>query len=150
MATKVVKSKLSIGTPSATPLTDTYSPVLGITEVGDFGDEPDIIKIQTIDSERPIKLKGVTDGGTFEFTCSREMADPGQIALRAAALTDSEYNIKIEANDKPTGTNAKPTTQYVRGLISTKYKFGSAGDAMSQTFVVEITAAPVTVAASAT
>ena len=150
MANIIVNSKVYIGTPSATQTTDTYTRILGITDVGEHGDEPEIVKVQTIDSKRPLKLKGTVDGGTFEFTVTREMGDAGQIALRAAAATDAEYNLKIEADDKPAGASAKPTTQYLRGLVSVKHKHGGANDTFSQTFVFEITAAPVTVPASAT
>lgn len=149
MANAVVKSKVSLGTSGANPQTDTYTAISGVTNIGEFGDEVEIIKIPTIDTGRAAKLKGTVDAGTFELEVAREMGDAGQIALRAAALSDAEFNLKIEANDKASGAGSKPTTQYLRGLVTEKHKFGAANDVVSQTFVFELTAAPVTVAALA-
>jgi hypothetical protein len=146
VANTVCKSKISIGTSSATPLTDTYSAVSGLTDIGDFGDVAEVVKVLTIDSGRPLKLKGTRDAGTFEFTVTREMTDPGQIALRAAAAADGEFNIKLEGPDKPAGAGSKPTTTYLRGLISDVTKHGDANAVISQTFSVELTLAPDTVA----
>lgn len=149
MANLVTKTKVSIGTGSATPLTDTYLPIGSITNIGDFGDEPEIVKVPTIDTGRALKLKGLLDAGQFEIEVVREMADTGQNALRVASLADGEYNLKLEGNDKPTGASAKPTTIYLRGLVTTKHKHGGANDVVSQTFVFELTAAPNVIPASA-
>jgi hypothetical protein len=150
VANAVVKSKVSLGTSGAIPQTDTYTAISGVTNIGEFGDEVEIIKIQTIDTGRAAKVKGTADAGTFELEVAREMGDAGQIALRAAALSDAEFNLKIEANDRANDSaGSKPTTQYLRGLVTEKHKFGAANDVVSQTFVFELTAAPITVPAQA-
>lgn len=143
----VVKSKIYIGTSAADAITDTYTRVTSITDIGDFGDAAEVVKVLTIDAGRVAKLKGARDAGSWEFSVTREMADAGQIALRAAAATDLEFNIKIEGPDKPSeNVGSKPTTQYLRGLVEEKHKFGDGNAVLSQTFMVELTAAPVTIA----
>lgn len=147
MANTVSKSKIYIGTNSATPLTDTYTAIGSVTDIGEFGDQAEAVKLLTIEDARVRKLKGTRDAGTFEFSVAREMADAGQIAVRAAAAADGEFNVKIEGPDKPNANvGSKPTTQYLRGLVSEKHKFGDANGIISQSFTVDLTAAPVTVA----
>lgn len=145
MANTVSKSKIYIGTSSATQATDTYTVIGSVTDIGEFGDQAESVKYLTIDDARVRKLKGARDAGTFDLTVAREIADAGQIALRAAAALDGEFNIKIEGPDKPNANvGSKPTTQYLRGLISEKTKQGDANAVIMQTFTVDLTAAPVT------
>ena len=146
MGNSVARSKIYIGGSSATYLTDTYVPISEITDIGEFGDQAEAVKINYIDSGRVNKAKGTRDAGTFEFTVTRNMGDAGQTAVRAAAASDFEFNIKIEASDKPNANvGSKPTTQYLRGLVSEKVKFGGSNDFVTQVFTVDLVAAPVTV-----
>ena len=144
----VSKTKVYIGTSKADPVTDTYTAITGITDIGEFGDSAEIVKVLTVDAGRVRKLKGARDAGSFEITVERSMADAGQIAVRAAAATDLEFNLKIEGPDVPNANaGSKPTTQFLRGLVSDKTKFGDANAILSQVFSFELTAAPVTVPA---
>lgn len=147
MPSTVNKTKFFIGTSKADPLTDTWTEITDITDVGEFGDAAESVKLLTIDSGRAKKLKGTRDAGSFEITVARNMADAGQIAVRAAAATDYEFNLKIEGPDRPNDkAGSKPTTQFLRGLVNDTTKFGDANAILSQTFMFDLTLAPVTVA----
>lgn len=149
MAT-VSKTKIFIGTSKPDALTDTWTEITGITDIGEFGDKAEQVKVLTIDSGRVRKLKGARDSGQFELTVERNMADPGQSAVRAAAATDYEFNVKIEGPDRPNdAAGSKPTTQFLRGLVEDTTKFGDANAILSQTFMFDLVAAPVTVPALA-
>lgn len=146
MANAVSKSKIYIGTSATTHLTDTYVNISDLTDIGEFGDQSESIKMNFIDAGRTSKAKGTRDAGMFEFTVARNMADAGQNAIRTAAASDFEFNIKLEGPDKPNAAaGSKPTIQYLRGLVSEKHKFGGANDVVSQTFSVDLTLAPITV-----
>jgi len=146
----VSKTKIFIGTSKPDAASDAYTEITGITDIGEFGDTAEAVKVLTIDAGRVRKLKGARDAGSFEITVERNMADAGQIAVRAAAATSYEFNIKIEGPDRPNdAAGSKPTMQFLRGLVSDKTKFGDANAILSQIFLFDLTAAPITIPAVA-
>lgn len=112
-------------TPQPAALTEsqfaalTWVLVGGVGSVGETGSKTNILSYDTWDDDVVRKAKGMTDAGSPEIEVARDSEDAGQNALRAAALTNLNYAIRVDGNDKPnTNVGSKPTVRYNRGLIS--------------------------------
>lgn len=97
----------------------TWVQVKGVGSFGETGDNTNILTYDTWDTDVIQKAKGMTDAGSPEIEVARIPTDPGQVALRAMALTNLNYAFKVEGNDKPdNNTGATPTIRYNRGLVT--------------------------------
>lgn len=91
-----------------------------IGNVGSFGEtgaNTNILTYDTWNTDVIQKAKGITDAGSPEVELARVYNDPGQVALRAAALTNLNYAFKIVRND-PIIVGGVGTTLYNLGLVS--------------------------------
>lgn len=95
----------------------TWVQVKGVGSFGQTGASTNILTYDTWDSDVTQKAKGMTDAGSPEIECARIPTDPGQIILRAAALTNFNYAFKIVRNDAAIA-GGTPTTIYNRGLVT--------------------------------
>jgi hypothetical protein len=122
-----------------------YVEVKGIEDLGEFGDEAEVITFTTLEDSRVRKLKGTSNAGAIELVVGRDAADPGQIALRAATKTRDTYGFKIALDDAPdAGT---PSTFYFAALVmSGRVQLGTANDVVKQAFNLEIDSEPLEVA----
>jgi len=93
-----------------------WTEIKGIGSFGETGVSTNMLNYDTWDTDVTQKAKGISDAGSPELEVARIASDPGQQALRAAALTNLNYAIKIERNDKATLAGT-PTVLYNRGLI---------------------------------
>lgn len=97
----------------------TWVQVKGVGSFGETGDNTNILTYDDWDTDVIQKAKGMTDAGSPEVECRRIPTDAGQVAMRAAALTNLNYAFKTEANDEPdTNPLSTPTIRYNRGLVS--------------------------------
>lgn len=128
---------------------DTYVEVKQLAKIGDFGDEATEIDATTIEDARKRTIKGVRDAGTFELEVNYEEADPGQSAMRVAAATDLDYNLKLVLNNKPTPTGT-PTEVYLRvAVLSQRVIVGEGNGVLKQQFKCAINEAPISKPAAA-
>lgn len=98
---------------------DTYQVVGEIEEIGEFGDQYNIVSANTLNDSRTRKRKGTADAGDISLTVLFDGADQGQQDLKSA-LDDtgaSPYNFKVELNDSQ-GTS--PTTFYFSGFVTAR------------------------------
>ncbi len=88
----------------------------GVGSFGETGNNTNILTYDTWDTDVVQKAKGMTDAGSPEIELARDPDDPGQVILRAQALTNLNYAFKTVLNDapEPGGTG---TTRYNRGLV---------------------------------
>ena len=91
-----------------------YVEIKGIGSMGETGSSTNILTYDTWDTDVIQKAKGMTDAGSPQLEVARISNDPGQIALRAACLTNLNYAVKIVKNDHPTA----PTAIYNIGLVT--------------------------------
>lgn len=95
----------------------TWVQIGSVGSVGETGQNTNILTYDTWDTEVIQKGKGITDAGSPEIELARVPADPGQIALRAAAATNQNYAFKIVKND-PATLVGDGTTMYNRGIVT--------------------------------
>jgi len=112
-------SKLSICVlPQNEDLTETafaaltYVQVKKVGNVGERGITTNIVTYDTWDTAVALKGKGISNAGDPEVEMARDLADPGQIAMRAAGQPDVQdaYAFKVE---RPSGE-----VEYLRGLVT--------------------------------
>lgn len=112
-------SKLYIcATPQNSDLTETqfkaltYVQVKKVGSVGERGLTTNIVTYDTWDTAVSLKGKGISNAGDPEVEMARDLADPGQIAMRAAGqpTVTSAYALKVE---RPSGE-----IEYLRGLVT--------------------------------
>ncbi|KGU41861.1 MULTISPECIES: hypothetical protein [Xanthomonas] len=112
-------SKLYIcATPQNSDLTKTqfealtFVQVKKVGSVGERGLTTNIVTYDTWDTAVSLKGKGISNAGDPEVEMARDLADPGQIAMRAAGqpTVTSAYALKVE---RPSGE-----IEYLRGLVT--------------------------------
>ncbi|MBD7952717.1 hypothetical protein H9654_00735 [Stenotrophomonas sp. Sa5BUN4] len=90
----------------------TYVQVKKVGNVGERGITTNIVTYDTWDTAVALKGKGISNAGDPEVEMARDLADPGQIAMRAAGQPDVQdaYAFKVE---RPSGE-----VEYLRGLVT--------------------------------
>jgi len=105
---------------------------LQVKHVGSFGEtgaDTAIVEYDTQDDDVTLQAKSSTKAGNPEIQLARNATDPGQIEMRAAALTKKNYAFKRTLDDQITPSTGNPTIQYNRGVVSgPKMPNGSSGD----------------------
>lgn len=136
-------AKFYIGTTAAAAnLTafkaDTYVEVTEVEDLGEIGDEAEVVSYKVVGSGRVEKRTGTRDAGTLNLVCIRDPLDAGQRALIDASKTDSVYNLKIAVDDAPAG--GTPSTFFFRASVSSaKVTFAGADDMTKIGFSLAIT-----------
>lgn len=96
----------------------TWVEITGVGSHGEVGTSTNILTYDTWGTTVAQKAKGIDNAGDPEIELARDPDDAGQVALRAAALTNFNYAFKITGNDKPNNhVDSEPTTIYNRGLV---------------------------------
>jgi hypothetical protein len=151
----VADAKVSIGgvftgdaTSTAAFTALTWVPVAGLSDMGEFGDEAEVVKFKVIDGGRVRKKVGTKDAGTFEITVGRDPLDVGQQAMRAAVGSKDAYAVKVELNDAPAAAGSTATIFYLKAYVaSARNVMGDADTVVTTKFTLEIDAAPLEVPA---
>lgn len=134
---------LSIGTTADAEnlsqfLSDTYTDVGEIEDLGEFGDEAEIVTFASLADNRIRKLKGVRDAGTLTVVCGADVSDAGQDAMIAAEASIFNFNFKVTLNDQLT-VGGTPSEHYFRGKVTSKrLGVGSANNVVRRTFNVAV------------
>jgi len=95
----------------------TWVEVKQVGNHGETGSSTNILTYDTWGTDVIQKAKGMTDAGSPEIEVARLVTDAGQVILRAAALTNFNYAVKLEKNDMPSGGSTN-TIIYNRGIIT--------------------------------
>lgn len=94
-----------------------WVPVTSMGNHGESGADTNMIDYDTWDTDVIQKAKGMTDAGSPEIEFARVGNDPGQMALRAAALTKHNYATKVVRDDALT-SGGVGTQHFNRGLVA--------------------------------
>lgn len=94
----------------------TWVAVGQVGKIGETGIKTNVVSYDTLDTDVSTKAKGVSNAGDPTVECARSYNDAGQVAMRAAALTNFNYATKIERNDAPDASTTN-TVIYNRGLV---------------------------------
>lgn len=118
--------KFYIGTTTAADTeaefeADTYTEVGTIEDMGEFGDQYNLVTFTSLGDGRVRKLKGTKDAGDMTLVVAHD-SDAGQAAIVAACddSTSTGYNCKITLNDQVTPSTGNPTTFYFRAQVTSK------------------------------
>lgn len=97
----------------------TYTEIDMVEDLGDFGDEANIVTGTTLKDGRVRKAKGAADAGTLALRCFHDPLDAGQAALIAASKSKRNFAFKIVLPDAP-DTGYSSTTIYFRALVASR------------------------------
>jgi len=132
-----------------------YTEVTGVGTLPQTGPSTNIVSFDTLDTEVTFKQRGITDAGGGDLVLARNGTDPGQVAMRAAALTNFNYAFKITDNDAPPfvapATGSTPTTYYNRGIVTgPTHPGGGNEDFITEVFTLAMNQLEVVVEAAVT
>lgn len=143
MVNTVAGSKFSIGTTmQATNRTqfeaDTYTPLGGLSNIGEMGTQSNVLQFPLISDEFVAKSKGTRNAGDPAIVVGRITDDPGQIALRAAEVTNYFYNFKLELPDAQDELHTN-TIIYFRAIVASALnQLGGNEDFITETYTLGI------------
>lgn len=139
----------TLGIVSGTPATYdqagfealTFATVGEITEIPAFGSVYNLITHSPLGERRVVKRKGSVNDGTLTLNFAADADDTGQAAMKTAHTSDSEVSIAITYPDGE--------VDYFTALVmSYQVNAGGVDSIKSDSVVVELTTAPVNVAAA--
>jgi len=123
----------------------TYVQVKKVGNVGERGINTNIVTYDTWDTQVALKGKGITNAGDPPVEVAEDLADPGQIAMRAAGAPSvaDAYAFKVERADG--------SVEYLRGLVAGPNTPGGRNeDFVLNTYVLGLNQVPIPVAAPVT
>lgn len=97
----------------------TYVEIGEVEDLGELGDEASTAEFTALADRRKRKVKGTFDAGTQQVTLGEDPDDAGQLALRAAVASDSNFAVQIDYGD---GT----FDYYLVQVLSFRKQIGSA------------------------
>ncbi len=110
----------------------TFTPVGEVTDVGEFGYEFALVIHNPIATRGTVKRKGSRNAGTIALQLGLDTDDAGQILLKAAANSDSDYYFKV--------ADQKGDIYYFAGqVMSFKTVFGGVDQITSASVSIELT-----------
>lgn len=108
---------------------ESWVEVKDVEDLGEVGDESQIITFTAIGDGRTRKFKGPRDAGDMAVVLGYNGDDTGQTALRAAETTKDAYNFKIELADASPGSPSQPTILFFRAKVASgRFRIGTASD----------------------
>ena len=122
-------------------LSDTYVEIGEVEDLGEFGDESEVINFASLADARMRKLKGVRDAGTMALVCGADDADTGQDALIAAEAETLDYNFKVILNDQLTIGGTPSEHYFYAKVLSKRIGVGSVNNVIRRTFNIGINSA---------
>ena len=119
----------------------TFATVGEITEIPAFGSVYNLITHSPLGERRVVKRKGSVNDGTLTLNFAADADDAGQTAMKTAHTSDTEVSISITYPDGE--------VDYFTVLVmSYQINAGGVDSIKSDSVVVELTNAPVNVAAT--
>lgn len=116
----------------------TWTEVGEVEDMGEFGDESELVQFTALKDARTRKMKGPRDAGTMAIIVGDDMLDDGQIAMEAAEATHLDWPIKVQLNDAIT-LAGDDSEHYFSGLVVSKRRnVGQANNVVRRNFAVAI------------
>lgn len=128
--------RVSAGTPATFDSTGyaalTYTTVGEITNYGEFGRVYNLVTHNPVASRGTVKKKGSFNDGQMNLQIGLDTDDAGQILMKAAALSDNDYAVKV--------TDQKGDVYYFSvQVMSWKVNLGGVDSITSASCVLELT-----------
>lgn len=110
----------------------TFTPVGEITDLGEFGREYALVTFNPLGSRGTVKKKGSFNQGTITMQLGLDTDDAGQILLKTAHTSDSDYYFKIT-------TQNGDIYYFAAQVMSFKTVIGSVDQITTATVMLELT-----------
>ncbi|WP_329845703.1 hypothetical protein [Stenotrophomonas sepilia] len=119
----------------------TFVQVKKVGSIGERGINTNVVQYDTLDTLVALKGKGITNAGDPQIEVAEDLADPGQVAMRAAGAPNvpDTYAFKVERADG--------SIEYLRGLVTgPNVPGGRNEDFILNTYTLGLNQVPVVVA----
>lgn len=87
----------------------TYTEIEGWLTKGAYGDSRQEVSEALINRQRLATTGGTTDGGNMQNVFLNIRDDAGQVACKAAVLTNNDYRVRVQSNDAPSARSSVVT-----------------------------------------
>jgi hypothetical protein len=128
---------------------DTYTQILGVTDIGEFGDAANEVTVDFLENGRTQKIKGQRNAGNLELVVAHRADDAGQDALITAEGTTFDYNFYVELDDEDSGESTGTIFYFRAKVMSKRVTVGAADNIVSRTFTLGINSPIIEVAPAA-
>lgn len=108
---------IAIGTTQTNSLTDIFTAIGEVRNIGDFGRVYDEINHSVLSDRNVQKFKGQRNDGNIDMEVGYDASDAGQTALIAALDSDSDYNFRITLNDATSVSGAHGTMFHFKAKV---------------------------------
>lgn len=121
----VAGTRVFLGTTASDPTGDTFTEIGGVLTIPDFGPASKEVVVECV-NQPVVREKGATDYGTGMVTSALDLADAGQIALKAARdVLSGNYNLRLVFPDGPSGKDVLTSVSHGT-LVDIKVKVATA------------------------
>ena len=137
--------KLFIGGTGVLASEDSWVEVGEIENLGEFGDQSEVVRFLSLSDGRVHKMRGAKDAGDMTITVAYDSANQGQTNLRTAAdlTTNVKYNFRVALNDAPAGAAPTPTYFTFKALAQGyRLSVGAANGTVMMNVTLSIDTAP--------
>lgn len=117
---------------------DSYIEVGELEDLGEFGDESEVVPFTSLGDGRVRKFKGPRDAGDMPVTVGDDTLDDGQAAMEAAEASPLDYNFKIVLNDARTLGGQNSVHYFYGKVMSKRRNVGQANNIVRRNFAVGI------------
>lgn len=124
---------------------ESWTEVGEIENLGEIGDESQVVQFASLSDNRLRKLKGVRDAGTMNIVCGADSSDAGQDAMIAAEAQPLNYSFKIELNDEITVGGTGTTIYFYGQVLSKRRNIGDVNNVIRYNFTTGVNSAPIEV-----
>lgn len=109
----------------------------GLTNLGEVGDQSELITANLISIGRTKKIKGTRNAGSMAIVAALDAQDEGQLAFRDAEKTKDNYAFRMIFNDAPVA--GVPSQRYFVGLVmGARNQFNEANNVMNLMGTIEV------------
>ena len=115
-----------------------YIEVGEIENLGEVGDESQVVQFASLADGRMRKLKGVRDAGTMNIICGLDDSDAGQDAMIAAEAEPLNYAFKIQLNNPLTLGGTGGIKFYFGQVLSKRINIGDVNNVIRYNFNVGV------------
>ncbi len=118
--------------------TQSWTEISGLTNLGELGDQSELISANIINLNRTKKAKGTRNAGSMAIVCAFNYADEGQLAFRAAEATVFNYAFKLVFPDAPSVSGDNSTRTFVGLVMGARTQFNEANNVIQLMGAIEI------------
>ena len=123
---------------------DSYIEIGEAENLGEYGDESEVVPFASLNDGRTRKFKGTRDAGTLPLVVGHDPSDEGQLAVVAAEASPLDYNFKVVGNDAVTLAGDGSVDYFYGKVLGKRKNVGDVNNVVRSNFSVAVNSRIVT------